>query len=581
MSFDLFNLPPGPAVAPAQRLLGHIPLRYCQKEDVDAMTHALRSGYKHPSCIAATGYGKSPIIAENVCRMLENGKQLILTDRAILVHQNAETLQWHMPDIAIGRVCEGVCNDIGADVVVSTVQAMYTPGRDGRRLYEYPQFRNVKGVHLDECEAFFAPEFRSVPQYLIDQCGAVVCGYTATPVAASGAAWNTFFDWTAPTEGPCMRTVRWCRDNGYIVPPKQAFVQCSLRLSEIDAESPDRVDDDFADVLMGLLTDKGERKAAEVALGVQEIIGNRSSLIFAPPVRNGSETAIAAKTVASWLSSLIKCEAVWGSRVDRDDVMDRFRRGRTQALANVSMLTTGVDIKHISAVFIFRLVKKWRLTQQMVGRAVRPSETTVRELAKWDGPEHADKRKQIIAESDKPDALVADLVGLDGKVLHASAVDVLYADESKDVRDTMVDLIRSKPGTPKERPSVDDDLKEAAERELARKQSEHLAELARRRAMAGDLPADVSVRYEGQSAPMPGTPSPKDVATAGERAMFVAMATRYPLEDAIRMANSKPRGQIRGMTFSMKRELEKSGARPDWNRARRAFPEWAAQKRRA
>ena len=60
--------------------------------------------------------------------------------------------------------------------------------------------------------------------------------------------------------------------------------------------------------------------------------------------------------------------------------------------------------------------------------------------------------------------------------------------------------------------------------------------------------------------------------------MFVAHALRYDPQRAIDIAGRTPRKVLRGMTFSMKKEIEKQGKRPDWNRARKAYPDWAQEK---
>jgi len=584
---DIFHVPKSPAKAPPSQLVGTIQLRWCQKQDIDALMYAIECGYRRLCCVAATGYGKGPMIAEMVGRLKPNGKVVCLVDRAHLVHQLADEIERHL-GITVGRVADGVLDGPSRHVVVGTVQAFYTPDASGKPLFAYTQFENTQSVLIDEGHKFLAPAFRSVADHFVENASAVVVGFTATPVASNGGRWTDFWDWTPGAEGPCMRTVRWCIHHGLLVPPIQAFVGVELEIGplydrlkagEEDLDDED-AGDELATLLVDLLKDKAEQSAAKFAAGVADIIGNRRAIIFAPP------RVQAAKLLSSWLnaSGRMTCDAVWGNRGDKSDRLAAFKRGTPQALSNVALLCEGFNDPTVSATFVCRMVKQWRLLQQMVGRALRPHPSIIAALCAADGEENAAKRRQIIARSAKPDALIADLVGLDGKVLQASAVEAMYGDESPDVRDEMGEIVRRNPRKQQDddAPKVDDALREAAKEEIARKQSEQLASLVRKRAMAGDLQATVQVTYGEDSAShaLPNLPTINAGATLAEKAVFVAYATQYDLKRAMGMVNAMPRNQIRGMTAGMRKKMEKENKRPDWNRARQAFPEWAAQKGR-
>lgn len=600
MSFDLFTLPPAPkpAPAPAFKLAGYgIPLRWCQRQDDDALMHAIESGERRLACVASTGYGKTAVEAELAGRLLPSGKVLCLMDRAHLVHQGADEFERHL-GVDVGRVADGECVGIGRRIIVATVQAMYTPDRSGRPLYDYPQFDDVRAVILDEGHKFFADCYRGVADHFVEGRGAVVAGFTATPVAANGAKWSSFFTWTAGADGPCMRSVGWCTRNGYLVPMRQAFVRSSLDISGIygrlatpATDTPDGADDaeqeergdELSRVLLDLLRVKGERAAAEFAAGVVEVLGGRRAIVFSPA------RVDAAKLLASWINAVkgIKCEAVWGGRPDKMDILDRFRRGNPDALVGVNMLMEGFDAPTVSAVFMCRLLKQWRLVAQCVGRALRPHPECIEELNEHDGEDQADERRAILARSAKPDALIADLVGIDDRIVQASAVDVLYADQPEAVRAEVAELFKARQFKARpdgdEPPESDDSALEQARTNLLNKQHEQLAEMARRRGMAGDITADVTVSYGPGSAPttpLPSVPTPRAGATPGEKAMFVAVAVQYDAARAADIAERTARHVLKGMTFSMRKKLEKDGGKPDWGRARRAFPEWAAEKDR-
>lgn len=581
---DLFQAIAKPAPAPAHRVVGAIPLRWCQREDCDAMIAAIEGGAKHPCAVGATGYGKGPMIAETVGRVRSAGKVVCLINRAHLVHQLADEIERHLGTV-VGRVADGECEGLTRNIVVATVQAMYTPDRSGKPLYAYSQFKDTKAVVGDEAHTLFADTYRSVLTHFVEGNGAVTPLFTATPVASNGAKWESFVDWTPEAEGPCMRTAGWCIRNGYLVKPRQAFVSANLDLtaihqrllsgSAVDAEDEDS-GDEVADVLRALLDEKNERDAGAFAAGVASIISNHRTIVFAPA------RVKVAKSLASWISATgrLTCDAVWGGRADKANVLNQFRYGSPQALVNVNLLCEGFNDPYVSAVFICRLLNNWRLIQQMVGRCLRPHPDVVDQINALDGPDRAAERRAAIAASPKPEALVADLVGIDGKVMQASAIDILYADESEDVRGEIAQATlqrQSKPRDEGERP--DKAELELAREAVLRRQHDQLAELARRRAMAGDIPADVQVSYAGGMAPAsPSIPTAKTGATLGEKARFVAMAVKYDRERAQSIADRTPRNQLRGMTASLQRELTKSKQQPDWRRARQAYPEWANQK---
>lgn len=594
--FDLWHQPPPPpepAAAPAIPLVGRgVALRWCQREDVNAISEAVRTGHTHPCCVAATGYGKGPLIAELAGRLRkEAGKVVCTVDRAHLVTQLADEIERHL-GVEVGRVADSQCVGLGRGIVVATVQSLYTRDRKDCPLYDYPQLADTRAVIADEAHRFFSDAFRGVLDHFAAG-GAVVPMFTATPVATNGGEWGDFVNWTPAAEGPCMRTVGWCIRNGYLVPMTQAFVHVELDLSAIygrltggDEGEDEAAGDELADVLVNLLRDRREKAAASFAAGIADVIGVRQAIVFTPPRTPNSGTETPAKLVASWLNATgrLKCEAVWGGRADKDEVLDSFRRGRPQALSNCALLTEGFNAAATSAVFVCRLLKKWRLLAQCVGRGLRPHPSTTENLNTLDEPGQAAERRRLIASSVKPDCLIADLVGIDGRILQASAIDVLYAAESEGARREIAERTIRKPA---QRHGADREADEAAAEEaraaVLHRQHEQLAEMARRRGMAGGIAADVKVTYAGADAgvDMPTAPAPEAHATLGEKAYFLAVSgDRYDIDAAKAIADAKPRKQLKGMTWGMNAALLKAGKKPDWSRARKAYPEWHAQKQR-
>jgi len=113
--------------------------------------------------------------------------------------------------------------------------------------------------------------------------------------------------------------------------------------------------------------------AARNQLIIEELLRGRRdglyhrSLIFACDIEH-------AVTLAQLLgrhgvaAAVIHCGM---GRAAQDDAIKRFRQGRLCALVNVAMLTEGIDIPEIDAVFLARPTRSHTLLTQMIGRGRR------------------------------------------------------------------------------------------------------------------------------------------------------------------------------------------------------------------
>lgn len=68
------------------------------------------------------------------------------------------------------------------------------------------------------------------------------------------------------------------------------------------------------------------------------------------------------------------CEMVTGttSKSEREAILERFKSGKTQIVANVGVLTTGFDHPALDTIILARPTMSLALYYQMVGRAIRP-----------------------------------------------------------------------------------------------------------------------------------------------------------------------------------------------------------------
>jgi superfamily II DNA or RNA helicase len=91
-------------------------------------------------------------------------------------------------------------------------------------------------------------------------------------------------------------------------------------------------------------------------------------VVFAAGVANSQSI------VAQFNAAGIRAEHVDGSMsvVERDAIVERFRRGETLILSNADLFGEGFDVPAIEAVILLRPTKSLSLYLQQVGRALRP-----------------------------------------------------------------------------------------------------------------------------------------------------------------------------------------------------------------
>jgi hypothetical protein len=118
--------------------------------------------------------------------------------------------------------------------------------------------------------------------------------------------------------------------------------------------------------------DLGQRLAAagapdQVAEGYRVHAAGRRALVFCPTVE------LAHATTQAFRSAGIAAETIVGTMAPavRADVLDRFRTGETAVVANVGVLTEGVDLPFVDCIVIARPTRSRVLFEQMIGRGTR------------------------------------------------------------------------------------------------------------------------------------------------------------------------------------------------------------------
>ena len=274
-------------------------------------------------------------------------------------------------------------------------------------------------------------------------------GLTATPKRFDGVSIGDKMFPGISIDFPLTQAVR----EGYAVPYVQKYICCD----DVDFKQLKQIAGNFDEKdLERMLFAEGE--LAKLCEPMLDMVGNRRTLIFSPTVQTAKDVCnyINARremtcpdcSVMRWVAptligdgAVCKCGHVFSetditkhgfqagvvygemSTNERRDVYRQHQSGVIQFLSICSLCREGYNDPDIGAVAVFRPVTKKAssLAEQMKGRSSRP----IRGLI--DGMDSAEERLQAIAGSEKPNALIIDLVGITGLEDCASTASI-YAD---------------------------------------------------------------------------------------------------------------------------------------------------------
>jgi superfamily II DNA or RNA helicase len=411
---------------------GMFGLRDYQEEAVASVMDLWSGGTRSVLGQAATGLGKSVIIAEIVRRRLiecPGKKVVVMADMGILVDQLAETIRQHAGcQVGIERAEESARAMFwfaGDDVVVATVQTLYS----GDAMRERMRSINpaiVSTLILDETETYFKKTTKSrevVDYYLNGNSDIRVYGCTATPYRSDGVAAADLFDDVAHE-----LSIEWAIENGWLVPVKQAFVRTEIDFGKLRIAKREDGCADYSDkAISDMICD--DKPMLEIVRGILDVAKDERGIVVCPKVE-------AAEKISQYLNGARRgsCEVVHGklSEDQRYSKFSRHKDGHFQLLSSVMMLTKGYDDPEVQTVFMCRPTKSKRLYAQVLGRGTRPLKSVARLLG--DLPDAA-ARRQMIAESAKPYMVMCNLVGIDAGVRDMTIVDILGTPSSDAVRE--------------------------------------------------------------------------------------------------------------------------------------------------
>jgi superfamily II DNA or RNA helicase len=354
-----------------------ITLRWYQEAAIKRIFEEWDSGNNSTLLVLPTGCGKTITFGSIVYRFNEHygmrpdgspRRSLILAHRTELITQACDSLAVLGVEAAIEQASQKARSGVFGDptCVVASVQSMQANERSKRLLSWDPDYFDLiitdEGHHAASKPKSKGKDKGKIKPNIYKNIFNHFTGaekklfVTATPDRADGANMGDICDSLA-FEYPMYEAVR----EGWLCPIRIRWCDTGVDLRNIRTTGGDLNESDIAEAI--------KPHIEVLARATKKEIDDRKTLVFTPDV--GS-----AEAFASAMESLgIKSASLSGESSDneRQDVLNAFRRGDIQLLANCALFTEGFDVPAISCVVLLRPTKSRPLYCQMVGRGTRPA----------------------------------------------------------------------------------------------------------------------------------------------------------------------------------------------------------------
>lgn len=365
--------------------------RLYQRIAVDTSIKYIQNGGSNGLIVAATGTGKSIIIA----RLIERLKKandiniLVCTHVAELIEQNANKLRAIMPDAKIGLYSAGLGEKNIEQITFAGIQSIY------KSAHKLPK---IHVLLIDEAHTISRKD-QSMWSTLINALRASnpnikIFGLSATPFRLDSGnltdGENALFSDIIYEYGMAQAI-----QDGYLVGLTAKHTETVYNIDGVG-----KIGGEFNLKELQEATNIDELTRKAVAETIKRCAGRKKWLVFC----NGVEHSFAVRD--EFRRNGITCETVTGDTpdIERADILERFKRGDIQAVTNNAVWTTGIDVPDIDAIIMLRHTLSGGLLVQMAGRGTRVA-INVEEYTS------AEERRKAIKSSSKPNCLFLDFAG--------------------------------------------------------------------------------------------------------------------------------------------------------------------------
>lgn len=330
-------------------------------EDLWAYFHKHPEG--NPVVEACVGAGKSmmvAMIAQRAMQEFPGTRIVVIVPSKELLVQNVQELYSVWPEASAGVYSAAVGRkQLGYDLTYATIGSIYKQAhRMGR----------IDLILADECHGIATSDTGMWRQLISDLrkygSPARVVGLTGTPFRGNGV-WLTHGDDPLFTHICSRVTIKELLELGYLSPLTTVPTQ-----TQIDTSGVRTVAGDYNLQDLAMVSDKDEVVQAACDEIVSMGATRRKWLVFAVNVAHAEHVC------AALLQRGVPTAVVTGDTpaAQRDGAIADYRAGRLRCLVNVSVLTTGFNVRDIDFLVLLRATKSPVLYVQILGRALRTAD---------------------------------------------------------------------------------------------------------------------------------------------------------------------------------------------------------------
>lgn len=339
---------------------------YQEKAVKKSIDHFKSKSTKNGIVVIPTGGGKSLVIA-NIVKELDDDV-IVFQPSKELLEQNFEKFMAYGGQASIFSASKG--SKQISKVTFATI---------GSVIKRPESFKRFKHVIVDECH-LVSPDKGSMYSQFFKVVQCKVVGLTATPIRLKRYG----------NPDPCSKLVMLDRMRPKVFSEYLHITQISELVERGYFAKTKYLTFDFDKSMLRIntngsdYTEESLKRAFEQQGVLDQIIncyrsaianGKKHVLVFLPSIE-------AAKS----FSNKVRSSAyVTGKtpKIEREEILNRFKSGEIKVVANVGVLTTGFDFPKLDCIIGGRPTMSLALYYQMIGRAVRP---------------HAEKKESLIVD---------------------------------------------------------------------------------------------------------------------------------------------------------------------------------------
>lgn len=323
-------------------------LRPYQSEALQAIDDALEKGVRRPLVVLPTGSGKSVIFAQLPRR--NKGKMLVLAHREELLTQAKNHILQANPDLTVEIEQGQNIADIKSDVVVASTATL---GRANSKRLEKFHPHQFATIVVDEAHHAAAPSYIRILDYFKPN---LQLGVTATPQRGDKTRLTDVFD-----EIVYFKTIQELIEEGYLSNLAGYRIRTSTDISGVATRAGDFAEGELAETV-----NNPERNRLAVE-AYKDKANNKKAVIFCVDVAHAEDMAQTFNDMG------VPCGVITGAlkTEEREEVLRKFRSGKTPVLSNCMVLTEGFDEPSIECIILARPTKSQLLYTQIVGRGTR------------------------------------------------------------------------------------------------------------------------------------------------------------------------------------------------------------------